>query len=209
MDSPLDQAKDVPHRVAHSVRKITALSKETKVSVPSLLVLAVVIVLFFGTGRDHAGLTFFTVSGSQVAPLRDTIVGLSIAFIVLVLAVAPLELLAHVRSATLPQLLGKFAYLIVLLFFGFSLVYYDLGSEQLWSPGDLSHVSAMFVTMGTIVTAGYAGLEPKSDWVRGLQVLQMIVDTVLVATVGGLVIQRYTQRPSRSKLDQSDRAQTS
>jgi len=129
-------------------------------------------------------------------------------YIVLVLAVAPLELLANVRSATLPELFGKFAFLLVLLFFGFSLIYYDLGSKQLWSPGDLSHVSAMFVTMGTIVTAGYAGLEPKSDWVRGLQVLQMIVDTVLVATVGGLVIQRYTRRPSRSNLDQPDRAQT-
>jgi hypothetical protein len=62
--------------------------------------------------------------------------------------------------------------------------------------------------MGTIVTAGYAGLTPTSDWVRGVQVLQMIVDIVLVASVGGLVLQRYTERPSPST-GQSDRAETS
>jgi hypothetical protein len=206
--SLLDEAKDVSHHVADSVRKVKRLSKETHVRVSSLLVLAVVIALFWGTGRDHAGLTFFTLSGSDSVLWRDIIVALSGAYIVLVLAVAPLELLANVRRATLPELFGKFAYLLVLLFFGFSLIYYDLGSKRFWSPGDLSHVSAMFVTMGTIVTAGYAGLEPTSDWVRGLQVLQMIVDIVLVGTVGGLVLQRYTARPS-SSTRQSDRAQTS
>ena len=99
--------------------------------------------------------------------------------------------------------------LLALLFFGFSLIYYDLGSKELWSPDDLSHVSALFVTMGTIVTAGFAGIEPKSDWVRGLLVLQMIVDTVLVATLGTLVLQRYSEGPPTSNPGQSDRPETS
>ena len=174
----------------------------------ALVALAVVIALFCGTGRDHAGLTVFALSGSDAGPWRDIIVALSVAYIVLVLAVAPLELLANARSATRPELFGKFAYLLVLLFFGFSLIYYDLGSKHLWSPNDLSHVSAMFVTMGTVVAAGYAGISPTSDWVRGLQVLQMIVDLVLVATVGSIVLQAYSERPSPST-GQSDRAETS
>jgi hypothetical protein len=132
-----------------------------------LLVLAVVVVLFLGTGRDHAGLTVFTLSGTDVAPLRDVIVAASIAYIVLVLVVSPFELLAHARSATRTELLGRFAYLFLLLTFGFSLIYYDLGSKQLWSPNDLSHVSALYVTLGTIASNGFAGIEPKSDWLRG------------------------------------------
>jgi hypothetical protein len=122
VDSLRDQAKDAPHRVADSVRKVRRLSEETKISVLELLVLAGVIVLFFGTGRDHAGLTIFTLSGSDTAPLRDIIVALSGAYIVLVLVVAPFERLADVRSATRPELFGKFAYLLALLFFGFSLI---------------------------------------------------------------------------------------
>jgi hypothetical protein len=126
-----------------------------------------------------------------------------------VLVVGPFELLADARSATRPELFGRFTYLLVLLFFGFSLIYYYLGSKQPWSPNDLLHISAMFVTMGTIVTAGFAGIEPKSDWVRLLLVLQMIVDIVLVASVGGMALQRYSERPSPSNLGQSDRAETS
>jgi hypothetical protein len=207
--SLLDQLKDAPHRAADSVRKVKRLSEETKISVLELLVLAGVIALFFGTGRDHAGLTVFTLSGSNGAPWRDIIVALSVAYVVLVLTVAPLERLADARSATGPELFGKFAYLLVLLFFGFSLIYYYACSKQLWSPHDLSHVSTMFVTMGTIVTAGFAGIEPKSDWIRGLLVLQMIVDIVLVATVGSMALQRYSEGRSPSNLGQSDRAETS
>ena len=197
------------HRVADSVRKLNRLSKEAKVGALHLLALAVVIALFGGTGRDHAGLTVFTLSGSDAATLRDIIVALSGSYIVLVLTVAPFELLADARSATRPELLGKFVYLLALLFFGFSLIYYDLGSKQLWSPDDLSHVSALFVTMGTIVTAGFAGIEPKSDWIRGLLVLQMIVDIVLVASVGSIALQSYTEGPSPSNSGQPDRAEPS
>ena len=168
--------------------------------------LAVVIALFFGTGRDHAGLTVFTLSGSDAAPWREIILAVSVSYIVIALIVGPLWLLADAGSATNPELFGKFAYLLVLLFFGFSLIYFDLGSKQLWSPGDLSHVSTMFVTSGTIVTAGFAGIEPKSDWVRGLLVVQMVVDIVLVASVGAIALQRYS---SPSNLGHSDRAETS
>jgi hypothetical protein len=63
--------------------------------------------------------------------------------------------------------------------------------------------------MGTIVTAGFAGIEPKSDWVRGLLLLQMIVDIVLVAFVGAIALQRYGERPSPPSVGQSDRAETS
>jgi hypothetical protein len=209
VDSLRAQAKDAPHRVADSVRKVRRLSEETKISVFELLVLAGVIALFFGTGRDHAGLTVFTLSGTDAATWRDIILSLSIAYIVLVLTVAPFERLADARSATNPELFGKFAFLLVLLFFGFSLIYYYLGSKQLWSPNDLSHVSTMFVTMGTIVTAGLAGIEPKSDWIRALLVLQMIVDVVLVATVGSLALQRYSEGPSPPNFGESDRAETS
>jgi hypothetical protein len=206
VDSLLDQAEDAFHRVAYSVRKIIRFSKEAKISTSLLLALAVVIALFFGTGRDHAGLTVFTLSGSDAAPWRDIILALSVSYVVIALIVGPLWLLADAGSTTNPEFFGKFAYLFVLLFFGFSLIYYDLGAKQLWSPGDLSHVSTMFVTTGTIVTAGFAGIEPKSDWVRGLLVVQMVVDIVLVATVGSMAIQRYS---SPSKPGHSDRAETS
>jgi hypothetical protein len=66
----------------------------------------------------------------------------------------------------------------------------------------------MFVTMGTIVTAGFAGIEPKSDWVRLLLLLQMIVDIVLVASVGAMALQRYGEPPSPSNLGQSDPSET-
>jgi hypothetical protein len=209
VDSLRDQAKDASHRIADSVRDVKRFSNEAKIGAPSMLALAAVVALFFGTGRDHAGLTIFTFSGSDAEPWRDILLAMSIAYIVLALTVAPFERLAHARSATNAELFGKFAYLLVLLFFGFSLIYYYLGSKQLWSPSDLSHVSAMFVTMGTIVTAGFASIEPKSDWVRGLLLLQMIVDIVLVATVGSMALQRYTERPSSSNTGQSGRADAS
>jgi hypothetical protein len=204
VDSLRVQAKDASHRVAHSVRNSKRLSKETKVSALRLLVLAVVVVLFLATGRDQAGLTVFTLSGTDVAPLRDIIVAVSVAYIVIVLVVSPFELLAHARSATRPELLGRFAYLFILLSFGFSLIYYDLGSKQLWTPNDLSHISAIYVTLGTIASNGFAGIEPKSDWIRGVISLQVIVDIVLVVFVGAVTLQRYGERPSPSNTGQSE-----
>ena len=111
VDGLLDQARKAPHRVADSVRKLKRFSKEAHISALELLVLVVVIGLFWGTGRDQAGLTFFTISGSDAAPWRDIIVGVSIAYIVLVLAVAPFERLADARECSSPELFGKFAYL--------------------------------------------------------------------------------------------------
>jgi hypothetical protein len=141
--------------------------------------------------------------------LSDVVVAVSVAYIVLVLVVSPFELLAHARSATRVELFGRFAYLFVLLSFGFSLIYYDLGSKQLWSPNDLSHISAIYVTLGTIVSNGFAGIEPKSDWLRGVISLQVIVDLVLVVFVGAIALQRYGERASPSNVGQSDRAETS
>jgi hypothetical protein len=77
-------------------------SKEAKVSALELLVLAVVIVLFWGTGRDHAGLTVFTLSGSDAAPWRDIIVAVIVAYIVLVRVVAPFELLGRRANCNSP-----------------------------------------------------------------------------------------------------------
>jgi hypothetical protein len=209
VDSLRVQAKDASHRVADSVHNAKRLIKETKVSALQLFVLAVVVVLFLGTGRDHAGLTIFTLSGTDVAPLRDIIVAVSVAYIILVLVVSPFELLAHARTASRSELFGRFVYLFVLLSFGFSLIYYDLGSKQLWSPNDLSHISAIYVTLGTIASNGFAGIEPKSDWLRVVISLQVIVDIVLVVFVGAIALQRYGERPSRSNTGQSDRAGTS
>jgi hypothetical protein len=107
VDSLRVQAKDASHRVADSVRNAKRLSKEARISALALFVLAVVIALFCGTGRDNAGLTVFTLSGSDAAPWRDIIVAVSVAYIVLVLAVAPFELLADARSATRPELFGN------------------------------------------------------------------------------------------------------
>jgi hypothetical protein len=199
VDSLRAQAKNAYHRFAHSVRSARRLIKETKVSTLQLLVLAVVVILFFGTGRDRAGLTIFTLSGTDAATLRDIIVGVSVGYIVVVLVVSPFALLAQARSATRPELLGRFAYLFLLLSFGFSLIYYDLGSKELWSPNDLSHVSALYVTLGTIASNGFAGVEPKSDWLRGLISLQVIVDIVLVVFVGAVALQRYGERAETSQ----------
>jgi hypothetical protein len=74
-----------------------------------------------------------------------------------------------------------------------SIVYYSIGGRHNWNVR-LSHVNALLVSVGTLTTAGTAGITPRSELARGLLVGQMVIDFAVVTVVIGLVLQRLATR---------------
>jgi hypothetical protein len=66
---------------------------------------------------------------------------------------------------------------------------YLLSGWQHWSV-PMNHRTALALSVSTFTTAGNAGVEPVTDYARGLVTWQMIVDLVLVTVLLALVAHR-------------------
>jgi hypothetical protein len=73
----------------------------------------------------------------------------------------------------------------------FAFIYWRSGTRANWGM-PLSHLDALFLTIGTLTTAGTGA--PHTEWARGMLTLQMAVDVVCVTLITGLVISRVSSR---------------
>jgi hypothetical protein len=98
--------------------------------------------------------------------------------------------LAH-SVADVVQAVAAVVWLVLYLIWTFSFTYYLLGSPHYWSK-ELSHVDAIYVAVGTLTTAGSAGISASDDLTRGILIGQMVIDllgvTVSLALILSLVM---------------------
>lgn len=115
----------------------------------------------------------------------------SVIFSVLLLALMGFVIASQAVRGTRPlrQLAFSAFTMLSLVLVDAAIAYYSIGGGANWNM-KLSHVDAMLVSVGTLTTAGTAGITPRSEIARGLLVGQMVVDFAVVTIVVGLVLQR-------------------
>lgn len=103
----------------------------------------------------------------------------------------------EVTLITVATLVFLVLYVIVL----FAWTYWDIGTLTNFGQR-LTHIDAIYVSVGTLSTAGTGSISAMSKLARGVQSAQMTIDMVLVVFVGGVVVTRYTagrQKPRASE----------
>jgi hypothetical protein len=90
-------------------------------------------------------------------------------------------------AATLAMLGALFAYL-----------YYLMGTGGNWKHS-LSHTDALFVSVGTLTTAGSPGVEPQTELARRFMTIQMALDLVFVLFPLGIAVALMASDGQRAK----------
>jgi voltage-gated potassium channel len=80
----------------------------------------------------------------------------------------------------------------------FSVIYWTYGTAGNFSTR-LTHLDAIYFTVGTLSTAGTGSLVPVSQLARGLQTLQMLLDLGFVLVAVTLVVGRLAAARADSK----------
>ena len=80
----------------------------------------------------------------------------------------------------------------------FSVIYWTYGTAANFSTR-LTHLDAIYFTMGTLSTAGTGSLVPVSQLARGLQTLQMLLDLGFLLVAVTLVVGRLATARADSK----------
>ena len=78
----------------------------------------------------------------------------------------------------------------VVIFAGF---YWHFGTRGNFNV-TLSHIDALYFTLGTLTTAGTGSIVPDSQLIRSLASVQMILDLLLVTGAAALAISRLAER---------------
>jgi hypothetical protein len=89
----------------------------------------------------------------------------------------------------LPSLVRVTTYVLFAVIADYSFFYYTCGAEQNWSIR-LTHLDALFITFGTLTTAGTGDIHPRTELARGLMMSQMIVDILTVTVMATLLLAR-------------------
>ena len=80
----------------------------------------------------------------------------------------------------------------------FSVIYWTYGTSANFSSR-LTHLDAIYFTMGTLSTAGTGNIVPVSQLARGLQTLQMLLDLGFLLVAVTLVVGRLAAGKADSK----------
>jgi voltage-gated potassium channel len=80
----------------------------------------------------------------------------------------------------------------------FALIYWTYGTSVNFSVR-LTHLDAIYFTMGTLSTAGTGSIVPVSELARGLQTLQMLLDLGFLLVAVTLVVGRLATARADSK----------
>jgi voltage-gated potassium channel len=91
-----------------------------------------------------------------------------------------------VTLITVATLVFLVLYVIVL----FAWTYWDIGTFTNFGQ-PLTHIDALYVSVGTLSTAGTGSISAMSKLARGIQSAQMTIDMVLVVFVAGVVVTRF------------------
>lgn len=81
---------------------------------------------------------------------------------------------------------------ILLLIGQFSVWYSSYGTRANWSP-PLTRLDSLQVSLGTLTTAGLAGITPRSELARRLITVQLTVDILAAIVLFGLFVARVAE----------------
>jgi voltage-gated potassium channel Kch len=73
--------------------------------------------------------------------------------------------------------------LVVTFVLGFSAVYYGIDRQQGQFNGIETKLDAVYFTTTTLATVGYGDISPSGQLARGLAMLQMVLDVVLLVLI--------------------------
>lgn len=85
------------------------------------------------------------------------------------------------------------AYVLIVLIYVFSTIYWYRGAGDNFSR-PLSHLDAVYFAVGTFTTAGTGSISATSQYARGVQLLQEVIDAALVLFILGIVVARLVER---------------
>lgn len=94
-------------------------------------------------------------------------------------------------TSSLPYIVVSIVSTLSLLMVDFSFVYWSRGATINFNV-HLTHLDAIYFTLGTVTTVGTGNIVATSDAVREIQSLQMTLDLALVVFAIGLVIARFS-----------------
>jgi hypothetical protein len=97
------------------------------------------------------------------------------------------------RSRSFTRAFGAFVLAMSLLVALFSTIYYTHGTTRNWSK-PLSHIDAVYVTVGTLTTAGTSGVAAESRFAHGVLTSQMVLDLVVITGAFSILIGTYLAR---------------
>jgi hypothetical protein len=119
--------------------------------------------------------------GPQIFGLDFILVGVNVWVLVrLSMLRANLVVVGAFTLGTVSQLLGAFSYL-----------YWSFGSRANFNM-ILTHLDAVYFTLGTLTTAGTGSIAATSEAARYIQSLQMLLDLGLMVFAVGIVISRFS-----------------
>jgi hypothetical protein len=95
------------------------------------------------------------------------------------------------RGISVIRLCGNFIYLLTTLILLFSIIYLHYGTAKYFNM-PLTHLDAVYFTVGTLSTAGTGNISATSELIRGIQTVQFIVDLIYTLIAVALVLARIT-----------------
>jgi len=95
-----------------------------------------------------------------------------------------------VRGLAWRLLMLGIVWLLVNVVFGFAETYYFVDSIYGGFSERLSHVDALYLTVGILSTAG-SSIGVNSPLARSIVIVQMVTDLVLIGGVGAVVVSRF------------------
>jgi hypothetical protein len=158
--------------------------------------------LFWAVFGQVAMWANFIRASKQHWSVEGPIAGALYIFTILVMANFVVKAAMDAR-ATVRDIAELVLYLLSLVLVDSALLYYTSGTTKNWSQ-HLSHFDAIFVSIGTLTTAGTSGISAKSTLAHGLLTGQMIVDFVAVTFVIGAALQRLTPRTPSDRVGADD-----
>jgi Ion channel len=128
-----------------------------------------------------------------LASRRGPLTAVTLALTIVVVGFASIRVVASAMhpGRSLRLVLFLAAHALSVLIADFAFIYWRGGTRANWGM-PLSHIDALFLTIGTLTTAGTGGIAPHTEWARGMLTIQMTVDIVSVTLITGLVIARLT-----------------
>jgi hypothetical protein len=131
-------------------------------------------------------LTFFTqtLRHATSAPL------LAVQAVAIAVGIGFVTFVALQRAVHLAYLFANLILIGALLVSQFSFIYWNRGSTANFST-PLSHLDAIYFTLGTLTTAGSGTVVAVSQAARGIQSVQMVLNLGYILFAVGAVVSRF------------------
>jgi cadmium resistance protein CadD (predicted permease) len=193
---PIDDSQAYSVLVLGFLRTTTAQQKRQR----GILMMVVGAALFI-SGTAVSWVSFFH-EHHRTANTKGTVYIL--AFVVVMVVLLILDLLTPGRSTTQVGFFRTAAYFVLtvwLLVTLFSNLYWGYWTSRNFSQ-PLTHLDALYFTVGTLTTAGTGNISAVSQLGRGIQLLQMALDLIVFVFAIAMLVARWSQIRSHERVQQ-------